>query len=244
MDHEKSEEQIQLEMAQTRASLTEKLESLEQKVVGTVENATTTVNETVVAIKESVHETVATVQEGVKGGVDSVKELFDVPAQVDKHPWLMVGGSIAVGYCVGTLLLKNSQPAPQPLPPPSNGNITMSQLRPSQVTQPPTPPAEPSIWESELNKLKGLALGMLFGTAREMLVSSMPEHMGDQLKELVDNVTRKVGGEPFPSSDWDKLREENPPASDTSTTQSSAGAESSASKKSPSGNGHAAARRW
>jgi len=57
-------------MEETRASLTEKLGTLEQKVVGTVENATTVVTETVDAIKETVHETVATVQDGVKDSVE------------------------------------------------------------------------------------------------------------------------------------------------------------------------------
>jgi len=255
MDNDKSEEMLQREMAETRASLTEKLETLEQKVVGTVESATTTVSETVDAIKETVHETVATVQDGVKGSVDSVKEIFDVPAHVDKHPWLMVGGSVAVGYCVGTLLMQNSQREAAPAF--SNASMFGNHYAPvpqprSQPAPAPAAPAEPSVWESEISKLKGLALGMLFGTAREMLLQSVPGHMGEQLKEIVDNVTRKVGGEPLPSSDWDKLREANPPMSEPATSQepmmSSSSMESGsmgeAGKPAQTGNGHRAARRW
>jgi len=252
MDNDISEDMLQREMAETRASLTEKLETLEQKVVGTVENATTTVSETVDAIKDTVHETVASVQEGVKGGVDSVKEIFDVPAHVEKHPWLMVGGSVAVGYCVGTLLMQNSQREAAP----AFSNASMFGNNYAPVPQPrsqPAPaPAEPSIWESEISKLKGLALGMLFGTAREMLLQSVPGHMGEQLKEIVDNVTRKVGGEPLPSSDWDKLREANPPMSEPSTGQEpmmssssmETGSMGEAGKPAQTGNGHRAARRW
>jgi len=208
MDDNLTEELIQQQMQETRASLTEKLETLEQKVVGTVENATTAVNETVDVIKETVHETVATVQDGVKGGVDSVKDLMDVPAHVERHPWLMVGGSVAVGYCLGALLTQRRPPAVIPMgnsvlwpPAPSNGVVSQNRVPPASA------PAEPSIWASEVAKLKGLALGALFGTARELLVSSMPPQMGEQLKDVVDSVTRKVGGQPLPSSDFAKLHE-------------------------------------
>jgi ElaB/YqjD/DUF883 family membrane-anchored ribosome-binding protein len=235
MDNEMTEEAIKQEMQETRASLTEKLETLEQKVVGTVENATTAVTETVDTIKETVHDTVQTVQEGVQGGVESVKDLFDVPAHVQRRPWLMVGGSVAVGYCIGTLLTPSPQnqfvPAANGLMPP-----------PRPMAAPPAPAtAEPSIWAAEINKLKGLALGVLFGTARELLVSSMPEHMGEQIKDVVDSVTKKVGGDPLPSSDWAKLCETAPPPNEPAQMQ-----EQPATRKTTTetGNGHSAARRW
>jgi len=235
MDNDITEETIQQEMQETRASLTEKLETLEQKVVGTVENATTAVTETVDAIKETVQDTVASVQEGVKDGVDSVKDLLDVPAHVQRRPWLMMGGSVAVGYCIGTLLAPN--PSYQYA---SASTGAVPQPRPVGVP-PPTAPAAPSIWAPEVAKLKGLALGVLFGTARELLVSSMPEHMGEQIKEVVDSVTKKVGGDPLPSSDWAKLCETAPPQGERVAEQESA------TKQQPSteaGNGHPAARRW
>jgi len=58
-----------------------------------------------------------------------------------------------------------------------------------------------SAWEPEIGKLKGLALGVLFGIAREMLTSSVSGQVGEQLKEVFDSVTRKVGGEPIASAD-------------------------------------------
>jgi len=238
MDDNLSEEPIQLQMQETRASLTEKLETLEQKVVGTVENAATAVNETVDAIKETVHETVATVQGGVKESVDSVKDFMDVPAHVDRHPWLMVGGSVAVGYCLGTLLTQSRPPAVIPAgnsalwpPAPSNGVVSQNRVSPAST------PAEPSIWASEVAKLKGLALGALFGTARELLVSSMPPQMGEQLKDVVDSVTRKVGGQPLPSSDFAKLHEATPGDASIHETMPEPMAANT-------GYGQPAARRW
>ena len=238
MDNDINEDVIQRQMQETRASLAEKLETLEQKVVGTVENATTAVHETVDAIKETVHDTVASVQEGVKGSVESVKDLFDVPAQVQRRPWLMMGGSVAVGYCLGTLLSQQSssrddREAANRLSWLSEAN---NRAYGAAALPPPAAPTEPSIWSAEIDKLKGLALGALFGTARELLITSLPEQMGAQLREVVDSVTKKVGGKPLPSSDWDKLRE---PAA-TEHEQEPVGGQQPSKD---TGNGHSP-RRW
>lgn len=100
------------QMEGTRASLAEKLETLENQVVGTVQNATTTVSETVQQVKEAVTDTVETmkgtvedtvenVKDTVQGAVESVKETLDVRRQVNEHPWLMFGGAVALGYLAG-----------------------------------------------------------------------------------------------------------------------------------------------
>jgi len=47
----------------------------------------------------------------------------------------------------------------------------------------------------ELNKLKGLAIGAAGGMVRDMLVTAAPQGLSDRLKEVVDNVTTKLGGE-------------------------------------------------
>jgi ElaB/YqjD/DUF883 family membrane-anchored ribosome-binding protein len=246
MDNDIAEDVIQQQMQETRASLTEKLETLEQKVVGTVENATTAVTETVDAIKETVHDTVATVQEGVKGSVDSVKDLVDVPAHVQRRPWLMLGGSVAVGYCLGVLLTPRAPSryeglTASPGPPfwMNPGGQAALQNR-AEGVPPAAAPAEPSIWTEEVAKLKGLALGVLFGTARELLVSSIPAHMGEHVKEVVDSVTKKVGGEPLPSSDWAKLCEPTPPSAEFPEQDPMA---SQAASTGPE-MGHRPARRW
>jgi len=208
---DKEEEQIQQQMAETRASLTEKLETLEQKVVGTVEEATTAVSETVDVIKDSVQGTVTAVNETVRESVETVKDWFDVSAHVQEHPWLMVGGSVAVGYCMGTILSKAPQGQVQSASPSypvgmqnySNGGAR--EERPSTGgTQTPIKSALSS-WAPEIDKLKSLALGVLFGTARELITSSVPEHVGEHLKEIFDSVTKKVGGEPISSSDLSDL---------------------------------------
>src|SRR5262245_55877302 len=92
---------IRHQMEETRASLTEKLETLEHQVVGTVQGATSAVTETVENVKEAVAETVETVKGTVRETVETVKETFDLSRQVDRHPWLMVGGSVALGFLCG-----------------------------------------------------------------------------------------------------------------------------------------------
>jgi ElaB/YqjD/DUF883 family membrane-anchored ribosome-binding protein len=103
------------QMEGTRADLAQKLEALENQVVGTIQDATSTVSETVHEVKEAVTGTVETVKQTVEGTVDTVKETvqgtvetvketFDVRRQVENHPWLMFGGSLAAGFVAGRLL--------------------------------------------------------------------------------------------------------------------------------------------
>jgi len=212
METMENDEEIQQKMAETRASLADKLETLEQKVVGTVTETTTAVNETVDVIKDSVQETVTAVNETVRESVETVKDWFDLPAHVREHPWLTVGGSVAVGFCLGTALGKAAPTyANYSIPNDSlrtayYGNAGIREEQPvAAKPQTPTPSESAwSKWSPEIDKLKGLALGVLFGTVREMIASSVSEQVGDHLKEIIDSATKKVGGEPIPSSAWTK----------------------------------------
>jgi ElaB/YqjD/DUF883 family membrane-anchored ribosome-binding protein len=51
-------------------------------------------------------------------------------------------------------------------------------------------------FEPEIDKLKGVAIGTLFGFAREMLTRSVTPQLAAQLTDVIDGVTRKLGGEP------------------------------------------------
>jgi len=91
-------------MEETRASLADKLETLEQHVVETVTGTTAAVSETVENVKDAVHETVTSVKETVQDSVASVRNAFDISRQMNEHPWLLLSGSVALGYAVGRLL--------------------------------------------------------------------------------------------------------------------------------------------
>jgi ElaB/YqjD/DUF883 family membrane-anchored ribosome-binding protein len=104
MADEPDPEMIRRQMEAQRASLADKIETLENKIVRTVENAREAVAETVETVKDSVQSSVETVKDTVQSSVDTVKETFDVRRQVERHPWAMFGGSIAVGFVAGCLL--------------------------------------------------------------------------------------------------------------------------------------------
>jgi len=233
---------IRQQMEETRSALTEKLEKLENQVIGTVQDATSAVAETVGTVKEAVQDTVASVKESVSETVETVKETFDLPRQVEKRPWTMLVGSAALGFLGGYLLGggKEERSRDRVAGGPhygrarsgreefyasrstGNGNGYGSSTA-SETTTPAssagTPRREEHGWldslgttfQSELSQLKGLAVGAMFGLLRDMLSRSMPEPMQQQVTELVDNLTTKLGGQPVRGH----LLSEETPQSDT-----------------------------
>jgi ElaB/YqjD/DUF883 family membrane-anchored ribosome-binding protein len=125
-DLEQSIEETRQDIEDKRASMSEKLELLEERVrdtleetrsavEGIVENVKETVDETVDAVKETVEgarSTVDNLVENVKGTMDDtatmVKKSFDLYYQVDQRPWLMIGGSVLVGYLLGSWMPRGS----------------------------------------------------------------------------------------------------------------------------------------
>lgn len=105
---EKSPEEIEREMHQTRESLTEKVAALENQVVGTVQTAADTLTGTVEAVKSLVTHAPETVSETVKQATsavsDALKGTFDISGHVREHPWVAVGISALLGGIVGAML--------------------------------------------------------------------------------------------------------------------------------------------
>ena len=67
-----------------------------------------------------------------------------------------------------------------------------------------------SMLEPEINKLKALAIGVALGTVREALVAEAPPHLAEQLGQIIDAVTQKMGGNPVPSDDLPFAKSEKP----------------------------------
>ncbi len=86
-------EVIRSQMDQTRSDLTEKLESLETRVAEGMQTTGAVVSDTMTS---------------VRGAVQSVSESLDFRLQVQRHPWLAVGGSLAVGFLAGRLTAPQS----------------------------------------------------------------------------------------------------------------------------------------
>lgn len=211
---------IREQMENTRSALSEKLEALEDRVTTTVKGASQEVTQTVETVTDSVQETVETVKDtveetlsAVKDGVNVVKSFFDVPLQVDRYPWIAVGGSLALGYFLGEYLLTKKNegssarnrryPATQVsnrVTSSSNGEATTGHNGTAAAV------TEESLVDRlapELAKLKGLALGALMGTVREMVVNAAGENLAKPMGEIIDSVTVKIGGTPVPARTHD-----------------------------------------
>jgi ElaB/YqjD/DUF883 family membrane-anchored ribosome-binding protein len=201
-------------MEETRISLQDKLETLEQQVKETVQGAAEAATETVQTVKEAVQETVGTVKDTVQETVQSVRQTFDLRRQVEKHPWPMFIGATMVGF-VSTRVLSRALDttsqagvpktfAAMPSPGPSflhrngadNGVVAGS----SAAAIPDKPGFLGKIAEhysDELAKLKGLAIGALGNVVRETLTTGVSPALSQQIAEIVDNVTVKLGGQPI-----------------------------------------------
>jgi ElaB/YqjD/DUF883 family membrane-anchored ribosome-binding protein len=203
------EDVIRGQMEDTRTSLTDKLETLEQQVSDSVHGATSSVADTVEAVKDTVQDTVASVKETVtavkesmRQGVSAVKAFFDIHEQANRHPWAVMGGAVVVGYVAGSLL--------------SSAVRATRQKRSTEPIgeQPPSPPtfrngrheapaAEVSSsgnwlrsFAPEIGKLKSLAVGALLNAVREQVQKAAPPDLRPSLNELFTSVTDKLGGVP------------------------------------------------
>jgi ElaB/YqjD/DUF883 family membrane-anchored ribosome-binding protein len=212
-------EVIRDQMQETRTALTEKLEALESQVSSTVQNATAAVTETVQAVKESVTDTVGTVkdtmQETVSTVKESVRDAFDLPGHVERHPWVAMLGSVAVGYVAGRLLQGvsggvsetarqappqyNAFKEPQPEPAKSGNGFGNGAHREEKESS-----SEPGLlgslanaFSGELDTLKNLGISAVAGVVRDMVTQSVHGEMGNRLRQWMDDVTERMGAKPF-----------------------------------------------
>jgi len=200
------QEMIQREMERTRGSLTEKLEALEGQVAdtvsstaGVVHDTTQTVQETVTGAVDAVKETVSAVTDKVQETVQSVSDIFNLRLQMERHPWIVLGGAVAVGYIVGSSFhsMSESEVAPAkgsgapPPPPPWNGGTQYAQK--NQTTE----STEPGIWSGAVSRLKDLGVSYLMGMVRDLARNELPEAIASRVAEEVDALTAKFGVEPI-----------------------------------------------
>jgi ElaB/YqjD/DUF883 family membrane-anchored ribosome-binding protein len=231
MADEPEPEVIRHQMEAQRAALGHKLETLENKIIETVDGAREAVAETVQTVKDSVQSSVETVKDTVSDSVEAVKETFDLRRQVDRHPWAMFAGSIAAGFAAGWLLNRAGGGRFAPSASPSWGSAPASyagaasaprqqpeRRTASEFSAGPLPregaatgPAESWVDKAahtfgpEIQKVKGLAIGALMGVARDLIAQAVPEQLRPQVGEVMDNVTAKLGGEPVQAELLDQL---------------------------------------
>jgi len=209
MDNEP--EVIRQQMEDTRTALQDKLETLEQHVTQTVQGAADAATETVQSVKDAVQETVATVKDTVQDTVGSVKRTFDLNAHVQQHPWAMFVGAVAAGYVATRILAParevEAATAPAEMtPPPAVIDVSTrapaGKHRNGKHHEAPREKqgflaAASKRYGEELSKLQGLAVGMLGAVVREVLTSAAAPPVAEQITEILDGVTEKMGGKPI-----------------------------------------------
>lgn len=197
---EQNPEQIQQKIAETRSSITDKLEALEVQVRGTVQDAKDTVEDTLQSAKDTVTETVSAVSDKVQDTVNTVKKSLDLSHHVEQYPWPMMGGALLCGLLVGRLLVPVRRAATHAL----ESHYSAAPPR-SEPTPPPGPPpsdtpekSEPGFLDQisdEIGQVKGLAIGYAVGALRDYLKVELPG-LAPHLEKLSRSITTKLGGEP------------------------------------------------
>jgi ElaB/YqjD/DUF883 family membrane-anchored ribosome-binding protein len=209
---------IRQQIEATRSSLTQKLETLEDQVLDTVQTAKNQVLDTVQTAKSTVTDTIETVRTKVQDTVETVKRTFDINHQVEQHPWPMVGGAIVAGYLAGRVLERDFFSRHPALPPASVGGVLQSPgLGTDTSTTNGRSLAQPTVaraatsdgrgllsrfihqFDSEIEEVKGLAIGAAAGFVRDLLKQSLPQ-LSEHIDEVMDSATRKLGGQPVKES--------------------------------------------
>jgi uncharacterized protein YjbJ (UPF0337 family) len=189
----------------TRVSLTDKLETLE----GQVKDAVGTVSETIETVKSTVENTVENVKSSVHETVDSVKETFDLPRQIDRHPWGALGCSLLAGAALGYLLepsrsrridRRGGIPGMDGIIPGYGSGARTEPTRQRLHAETPRPGILSSLLETleaEFDQIKHVAIGVAVGMARDALKDALPESLSEHVHSILDDATRRIGGEPI-----------------------------------------------
>ena len=104
MATESEPEAIRQQMDDTRTALNDKIATLEQQVVETVQGASAGVMETVEVLKDAVQDTVQTVRDSVGDTVEGVRDTFSIDKQVERRPWTVLAISAGIGFAAGYLM--------------------------------------------------------------------------------------------------------------------------------------------
>ncbi len=188
------------EAVQGAKDVVESVKDTMEGAMGTVKDTVESVQGTMENVTGAVGDAVENVKEGFVGAAEAVRDTFDLPRQVDRHPWLMMGGAVAVGFTAGKLLGH----APRVARYVGRAAETGGRMAGSALSAAGSAASTAGSWLGslehmfgpELGRVKELALGTLLGVVRDAAVQAAPESMSHQIREIIDSVTSKIGGRP------------------------------------------------
>lgn len=197
-DDEKSPEQIEREMLDTRDALTEKVAALESQVMGTIQTATNTVTDTVQAVRDAVTSAPTAVSDTVKQTVtamkDSVRDMvgsFSVSGCVESNPWAALGTTTAAGFLAGYFFggRRSRVPAPGKLDAAAHAQpapFGLHDHRPMAAVA-----AEPGLIGGLLASV-GKEVRLLAEDALSTAIKSLKESVHTQVPTLVSGAVQQV----------------------------------------------------
>jgi ElaB/YqjD/DUF883 family membrane-anchored ribosome-binding protein len=167
----------------TRSAMADKMEALENRVMGKVQSAQETVQDSIQSAKDA---------------VASVKRTFDINHQVQERPWTIVGGCFLAGLAAGYLIPsgppRSSKPPHAPAAAGTNG--TTAAATPPVQAEPPSHAGVFEPFKEEIDMAKGMAIGFVMSLVRESIKESVPQ-LAPKIDALMNGLTTKLGGAPI-----------------------------------------------
>lgn len=171
-------ELIERAMHETRQSLTDKVNALEQQVVGTIQGATSAVNETVSTVKTALHDTVGAVSDSVSSIKKGVKETIDVRTHIRQSPWAAMAGAVLTGAITGYLTAPSIvSRGPFPRMPVSGNNLDAYAAR--------SEPSKTGILDDLMNKVRQ-ELKAIGEDAVATLSTTLKQSLNSGIQNLAD----------------------------------------------------------
>jgi ElaB/YqjD/DUF883 family membrane-anchored ribosome-binding protein len=212
---------IRNQMDETRTALAEKIELLEKQVTNTVQGAAQSVGDTVESVKHAVEDTVNSVKTSVQDGMHAVGEALSLQHHVERHPWPMMAGAVAVGFVGGYMLFARSEnqraedkfrrlassqgrppeqqygayPQPAPMPQAEAVPRRVSNGSMKGMRSSTSSNAFQEWLKPASQQLQSLAIGAALGVLRDMLSKAVPKPIEGQVTEMVDGLTSSLGGQ-------------------------------------------------
>jgi ElaB/YqjD/DUF883 family membrane-anchored ribosome-binding protein len=181
----KSSTQIEHDMERTRESITDKVEALENQVLGTIQDATDTVTETVGAVKEAVSTAPTVVRDTLREIIQVVKESvgsFSAIECIRNYPAVALGSTAFAGFLTGYL---------------TGGRRVNSFAQPLTPSAPIPQASIPKQSTGLLSELFDRAGGEVRQLADQVLtrgIASLKQNIEKRMPEIVDTVVERMTG--------------------------------------------------
>lgn len=96
------------QMEGTRAHMSAQVTALEDRFAGMASEAAATAGDMAREVRDAVHAVGESVQGAATATAASVRHAFDLRGHARRHPWLAVGGAVALGFLCGRLVRPTS----------------------------------------------------------------------------------------------------------------------------------------